>query len=889
MIVKAFPVFIFLLGLWVAPVVAQDGPKIDFDFENIPLMQALDFLEESYDLTFAFDQELLQTKLVRAAKSNNLVLHEALLQLLLPQSLFFEVVGGKHVLIRRANAEELGLLPPKEKPLIIACGALKDSLTGLPLTSANVWLQGTQKGAYSNELGQFSIQGPFRERDSLVFSYVGYQAQTVPLKRFLGKGCPAVRLSQQEFAFEQILIRDKAITFLAGAGRGDGLQLDVDQMGVIPGWGEPDALRMAQLLPGISTTDESASNLNIRGGTPDQNLILWDGIPVYHTGHFFGMFSAFNSTIVDEMAVYRGDFSAEYGGRVSGVLDITTSPLLLDTVEVGVGVNLISSNAYVKVPLQKGRSALMVAGRRSISDLFESKVYQNLFNQVAGRGSIKEEFEPAQKQLTDLQLSPKFYFSDFNLKWVIRNENGGEGRISFYQGEDALDYGVLFDRPNFYFNTLYEVDLLNWGLSAKWSQRWNDRWQSDFMFVFTEFSTAFSTQTKLNPEQVRVQVIQSNNISEQRIEWNNTYNINQHQRLNFGYQGVLNEVDLNIRIESPVNAEFRQERIAFQGTTQTFYLDYDYTIPEKLHMDWGLRYGSFDGGYTGNWEPRFSLSYYVRPEVEIKTSIGRYIQVVNQVFLNNNLGIGERFWIMADSSKHIPAVTSAQFTLGARWKSKGWLLDVDFYKKWITGLVSMSLDFDADWQNPYSGGEARVLGMDLLLKKSWPNYDSWLAYTLGRTHYRFDRINRNEPFPSIYDRLHNLKWTHQLKFGNWDFAVAWFYGSGLPYTQAQRGRFVPDEESENGFKAQIEYGDVNAHRLQGYQRIDFSGAYNFTDQKKLRGKIGWSIFNVLDRLNFYSRTYFLHRENEDFNRPVLVAYDRSLLGFTPNLFLELRW
>lgn len=878
-----------LLGLWALPMVAQDGPKIAFDFENIPLMQALDFLEESYDLTFAFDQELLKSKLVKEATSNDLLLRDALIRLLLPQSLFFEVVNGKHVLIRKAKEEELSLLPVKEKPIVLACGVLRDSLTNLPLISANIWLQGTSKGAYSNELGQFSINGPFQPSDSLTFSYVGYQARTLPLQQFLGKKCPEVDLAQQEFAFEQILIRDKAITFLSGAGRGDGLQVDVDRMGVIPGWGEQDALRMAQLLPGISTTDESASNLNIRGGTPDQNLILWDGIPVYHTGHFFGMFSAFNSTIVDEMAVYRGDFSAEYGGRVSGVLDISTSPLLLDTVEVGLGINLISSNAYVKVPLQKGRSALMVAGRRSISDLFESKVYQNLFNQVAGRGSIKEEFEPAQKQLTDLQLSPKFYFSDFNFKWVTRNENGGEGRISFYQGEDALDYGILFDRPNFYFNTLYEVDLLNWGLSAQWNQRWNDRWKSDFMLVFTEFSTAFSTRSKLDPEQVKVQVIQSNNISEQRIEWNNTYYINQHQRLNFGYQGVHNEVDLNISVESPVNAEFRQEKISFKGTTQTFYLDYDYTVPDKLHMDWGLRYGTFDGGYTGNWEPRFSLSYYVHPEVEIKTSIGRYIQVVNQVFLNNNLGIGERFWIMADSSKHIPAVTSAQFTLGARWKSKGWLLDIDLYKKWITGLVSMSLDFDADWQNPYSGGEARVLGMDLLVKKSWPNFDSWLAYTLGRTQYKFDKINGNQAFPSIYDRLHNLKWTHQLKFGNWDFAVAWFYGSGLPYTQAERGRFIPDDESENGFKAQIEYGEVNAHRLQDYQRVDFSGAYNFTDQRKLRGKIGWSIFNVLDRLNFYSRTYFLHPENEDHTRPVLVAYDRSLLGFTPNLFLELRW
>lgn len=879
---------LLLIGFWSASVAAQEGPKVAFQFENIPLLQALDFLEAEYDLTFAFDRLLLQDKAVEKVKVADIHLHEALQRLLLPQELFFEVVGGKHVLIRKASLAELDLLPPVPEPVAVACGQLQDSLTGLPLVSANIWLKGTPKGAYSNELGQFSIKGPFAATDSLMFSYVGYKARSLPLRAFVDSQCPAVHLSHQEFAFQQILVKDKAITFLSGAGRGDGWQLDADQLGVIPGWGEQDALRMAQLLPGINTTDESASNLHIRGGTPDQNLILWDGIPVYHTGHFFGMFSAFNSTIVDKMDVYRGDFSAQYGGRVSGVIDISTSPLLVDTVEIGIGVNLISANAYAKIPLQKGRSALMVAARRSISDLFESQIYQNLFNQVAGRGSIKEEFEPTQRQHTDLQLSPKFYFSDLNIKWVTRNENGGEGRISIYQGEDALDYGVLFDRPNFYLNSLYQVDLSNWGLSAQWLQRWNDQWQTNFLFVLTRFETAFQFQHQLSREALAFQLTQGNSIAEQRLEWNNTYTINRNQRLNMGYHGVLNAVELSLIVEAPTAGAKEEERRHFEGVTHAFYLDYDYTIPEKLHLDWGLRYSLFDGGYLGAWEPRFSLSYYVHPEVEMKTSIGRYTQIVNQIFLENDLGIGERFWIMADSQQHIPAVTSAQFTVGARWKSKGWLLDIDVYKKWITGLVSLSLDFDADWENPYSGGEARITGLDLLLKKSWPNYDSWLSYTLGRTHYRFDQINGNEAFPTLHDRLHNLKWTHQIEFGNWDFAFAWFYGSGLPYTKANRGRFIPGESGEE-YESQIEYGRVNAFRLPDYQRLDLSGAYNFTDRRKLRGKIGWAIFNVLNKRNFYSRTYFLHPENGDHNRPVLVAYDRSLLGFTPNLFLELKW
>lgn len=875
-----------LFGLWATDMCAQASPKIAYQFEDIPLMEALDFLEDQYDLTFAFDRLLLENRMIKRAKIREADLTKALTHLLQAENLAFDIVGGKHVLIRKARPAEIVDIPAPPLPTI--CGQVKDSLTGLVLTAANIWLKGTTKGGYTDELGSFRLKGPFQPTDTLVLSYVGYQETALPILPMLNQPCATITLAPVEFEFEQILIKDKAITFLSAGERGDGLYLDVDQLGVIPGWGEQDVLRMAQLLPGINTTDESASNLHIRGGTPDQNLILWDGIPVYHTGHFFGMFSSFNSSIVEGIDIYRGDFSARYGGRVSGVLDIKTKPMQLDSVEASIGINLINANAYAKVPLLGSRSALLIAGRRSLSDLFESQIYQNIFNQVAGRGRIKEEFEPSQKEFTGLELSPRFYFSDFNLKWVIQNDNGGEGTLSFYQGEDALDYGLLFDRDNFYFNALYEINLSNWGLSGQWSQQWNEKWHSHLQFVLTKFNTAFNHRNDLAPDQLASLVTQYNAITEQRLEWNNRFEINADQRLNWGYQGVLNEVELSWAIDAPAYDAASKDSRFFEGTTHSFYIDYDYSIPDKLHLDWGLRYSLFDNGYTGSWEPRFSLAYQALPSLTAKMSIGRYTQVVNQIVIENELGIGERFWIMADNRQEIPAVTSAQFAFGARWKESGWLLDVDIYRKWISGLVSLSLDFDGEWNNPYSGGSAQIMGMDLLLKKSWGNYDSWFSYTLGRTNYTFDQINNNEAFPTLHDRLHHIKWTHQFQLGQWEFSLAWFYGTGLPYTQAIRGRFVPNE-MEDGYDTQIQYAAVNANRLPTYQRLDWSGAYNFLLGQRLKGKIGWSIFNLTDRANFYSRTYFLQPMNGDYTDPSLITYDRSLLGFTPNLFLQLEW
>lgn len=874
--------------LWSSVLSAQEEPKISYQFKNITLPQALEYLEQTYHLTFAFDQMLLAPLMVEEAKTTGASLSAALSQLLIPLGLAFEVVGGKHVLIRKGKKEETLGLAPLSPPLPTVCGQLKDSLSGFPLPAANVWLKGSNKGTYTDNNGRFTLQGPFRKDDSLAFSYVGYQGLVLPLASLLQQPCASLHLAPLRFGFDQVLIKDKAITFLAAGERGDGLYMDTDQLGIIPGWGERDVLRMAQLLPGVNTTDESAANLHIRGGTPDQNLILWDGIPVYHTGHFFGMFSAFNSSIVEGVDIYRGDFSARYGGRVSGVLDIKSKPIQKDSLEAGIGLNLLSANAFVKVPLLSGRSAFLIAGRRSLSDLFQSQIYQNLFNQVAGRGRIKEEFEPAQQRDKNLQLAPRFYFSDVNLKWVVANKTGGEGTISFYKGEDVLDYDVLYDNSSFYLNALYQINLSNWGLSAQWNQQWNERWQSHLMLVSTQFQTTFDQTTALDTMGYASRFFQSNRIQEQRLEWNNAYRINANQQINMGYQGVFNEVAINWIADVPLYDTYGEDNRYFEGTTHTFYLDYDYTIPEHLHLDWGLRYSIFANGFTGSWEPRFSLAYHVLPHWELKTSIGRYSQVVNQIVIDNDLGIGERFWIMADSQQSIPAVTSAQFAFGLRWKQKGWLLDVDVYRKWISGLVSLSLNFDGDWENPYSGGSARIIGLDILLKKSWPHYDSWLSYTLGVTQYQFDRINGNNAFPTPHDRLHNFKWTHQIELGQWAFSFAWLFGSGLPYTQATGGRFVRNETSGE-YDTKLSYAGVNANRLPVYHRLDWSGAYHFKGKKKVKGKLGWSIFNVLDRLNVYSRTYFLNAVDDNVEQPQLVAYDRSLLGFTPNLFLELSW
>lgn len=875
----------FFLLLSTKALIAQDVLSISYEFNNKRLNTALKKLEKEYQLIFAYDEKLVAPLVVRSASVKAVQLDEALKTMLSPLQLGFEVLNNKFVLIKKLNPSELELSSVSKETLVpTICGTILDSTSRQALAFSNLFLRSSGRGVHANTEGQFVLKGPFTSTDSMLVSYIGYASVSIPVGQLLTGDCKEIYLVPEEITIESVLIQERAVELLRTVGNGTGLEFDTDQMGTLPGWGDNDVLRMVQLIPGVHSTNESASELHIRGGTPDQNLILWEGIPIYHTGHFFGMFSAVNPFAADKIEVYRGGFSAKYGERVSSVINISGDLEVVDSLELNAGLNLISGHLSVKTPVKKGKSAILLALRRSYTDLIQSETYKNLFNQLSGAGKIQNFENQARAAAVDLQSSSIFYFSDLNFKWLSTPKRNSKATFSFYSGKDDLDYTALVDLQqfNFYLNSYDRIQLNNWGFSGLWEEQFSKRLLSKLRLSYTDFGYWYNVGATQNPNiRYETEGEQYNQVRDLSLHLDNSWRIDASQKLDFGYQFTDKSVllDLTYQEDSTINNVVNER---FEGNLHTFYLDYRYTEAEQFFIDFGLRYNKFDLQEATYWEPRLTIDISVTDHLHLKAGLGQHLQFVRRMVQYNELGFGEELWVMANEKFAIPPVIATQFSAGLWLDKKGFLIDAEVYRKKVLNLTSLNLKFNTRSDNPFSIGEANIQGLDILVKKNWTQYSTWFSYSLGNVSYQFPQIDDGFTFPATHDQLHTINWTHIFNLGNWEYALSWNYGSGRPFTRA-----VGYSRNNTG-KPQVDYGYINAERLPAYHRLDFSMHYKWYN-KGASAKIGLSFFNLYDQNNIFDKKFFLAAPDQSAELPRILEVDRTLLRFTPNLFFEIAW
>lgn len=879
-----------LLVLSSGNVLAQVPDKISFSFQDQTLKSAVSVLEKEYDLIFAYNERLLAEKRITTVTTTNTKLESALKKLFHPFQLDFELISGQYVLLKpkRFASKKNQSKSPEKIPSI--CGYVIDDLTDQPLAFANVFVGGTNKGVYTDDKGYFVLQGPFKTTDSLVMSYIGYIRKRLPIRDLVNKPCIRERLKIPESTMVDILIEDQAIALLRSSESGTGMKFQPDEMGMLPGWGDNDILRMAQLLPGIQSSNESASDLHIRGGAADQNLVLWDGIPVYHTGHFFGIFSAFNPYAVNEMSVFRSGFGARYGGRVSGMIEIDAKPGNLDSLQAAIGGNLISLYAYINIPLVENKSALLLAVRRSFTDIIQTRTFTNLFNQLAGEGKIADNLREAEEQNIDILLEPKLYFTDFNAKYVVKASENSTGSISFYAGDDFLDYQVLFEDDNLFFNTTDKVELGNWGLSATWEKNWTPQWSSNWKLVLTQFENSYGFEASLDTmERSPFLINQTNGLGELTLKFDNSWRFTPAHSLHFGYQFTGLRADYKFHFAEADSVDFRDIEESLEGQFHHFYGDFDFNLPNKLGIDFGLRLTNINETELLFWEPRLSIDWFpFGKSLHFKVAVGKYFQFVSQIVEENDLGLGEEIWILSQEDRGFPVLEATQVSGGFWWKNKGWLIDVEAYRKRLNNLSSLNLRSNLGTPTGFDAGQADIYGIDVLIKKKWKHYNTWLSYSLGEIQYDFNNLNDGLSFPASHDQLHSLKWTNLWDYNRWEFSFSWNYGSGRPFTDVEEISLLPDPETEE-LEYQLQFEPINNSRLPAYHRLDLSGHYKFRFMDRVQCKVGLSIFNVYNRRNLQGKEFFILESNQPGVEPELLQIDRELLGRTPNLFLILEW
>ncbi len=844
---------------------------ISGDFRSAPLLNVISQLETEYQVVFSYTDDLPTEQKITAVFQKQ-KLSDALAILLKGTNIAFELVDERYIVLK--------LIDPKG---ISLCGQVI-SEDGTPLPFANVLALSSLRGTTTDENGRFQWQDNLATTDSIEISYIGFEAQRTTAAEL--KTCPNISLKVKSFSFSEVVIKEYITSGIEQSDELDHVVLHPSKIGVVPGLTEADVLQMVQILPGVQSVDESATGLHIRGGTPDQNLILWDNIPVYNSGHFFGMLSAFNPYIVEEVKVYRSGFDASYGGRVSGVIDISSVRAIPKTTEVNVGLNFTHADISVVAPLLKQKSALVFSARRAYTDIVQSPTYKRLSQRVFQKGKI-EETQGAIDDEEDIDSQLNLNFSDLNAKWLWQPSDQDEIALSVFRFYDQLDFKV--DNFDDEFSTTDKINLNHQGGSASWQRQWSEPFSTQLVGTYAKVENDIRLTLQEIDEETGADDLtgftlesrQLNDIDDFTIRFDNDWRPSDRFQFKAGYQMTR----LKVKRHAFWNEEGSEE-IVNQNTFHTGHFTLISHLNQQFRINTGWRWTYSELYRIKHFtEPRLSIYYLPHRQWQFKISAGRYSQFINQTIQLNDLGLNQEVWIMSNEEEDIPITKNDHYSAGLLFHSGSFQLEVEGYYKRLLGLTTLSPVFiDNLRQDDESLGRGKAWGLDLLVKKRWHFYETWLSYSYSRVLYTFDIYNNETPFAAPHDRPHSLTSMHQFKVKNWNFSLSWKLASGKVFTEAI-DILVDEEEAFPIYN----FEETNNQRLPLFHRLDASILYRFTTKRgRLGGLFGISVLNLYNRNNILSREYLVFYEDE-IEEFVLEQLDRPMLGFTPNLVLRLQW
>ena len=775
-------------------------------------------------------------------------------------------------------------------------GTIRDAVTGETLVYANIIIEGSSSGATTNKDGFFVIIDAPSEEHTLIVSYMGYESKKIQYNNSKEDN------SKLEIELKPISIITDDVTVVAEKYKiwktADGISqitLSPNQLMILPKLGEVDIFRSLQLLPGVSGISDGSSGLFVRGGTPDQNLILLDGMTVYHVDHFFGFFSAFNADAVKDVQFYKGGFSAQYGGRMSSVVDLTGKTGSINKFKMDVGLSSLSINGVAEIPvLDKG--SILISARRSYSDIIQTDFYQSIYGFLSGGDDSAEPRINGKGEVMEQNVMPSFYFYDLNAKFSYQLTNKDFVSFSFYNGEDNLDESQepkSMSGPGG--NTSlqrFTNDFTNWGNlggSAKWSRQWNDRFYSNFLVSSTDYFNVRNSEKGTTTTDdggfigTSFKSIEDNNVRDFTVRLDNEWKWSNEHKFSFGlWYSDVNTSFLMTRNDSLTILDRNS------GSSQlALYLSDKIQVFAPLTIDVGGRLTGYEGTESLYFEPRFSASYSLTDQLKLKGAWGHYYQFINHVTNEDVLEGTRDFWLVADD--YIKPGFATHYILGVEYQTDDYLFSVEGYHKNLENLVEFNqrittskgrgpaVEPTSTVEENFFFGDGFSQGIEFLIQKKAGNFNGWLSYTLGKVEYTFDDFNNGLAFPASHDRRHEVNLVASYKIGNWNLSASWVYATGKAYTAPESQYYLTLLDGESYGYTHV--SDKNGNRLPDYHRLDLSATYSFKF-KTYAGDIGLSIYNLYDYTNVWYREY-------DLETTPIVITDVTMLGITPTLFIKL--
>lgn len=741
-------------------------------------------------------------------------------------------------------------------------GTIKERKSGEVLIGATVYLKEMPKsGTSSNSYGFYSISAPGGVY-TLITSFSGYHQDTMKIT-LDGNRTVTVELSQKETELEEVVVSSKkrnenVIRPLTGVQK-----LSVSDIRNVPViFGEKDVLKTIQLLPGVKAAGEGNSGFYVRGGAADQNLILLDEATVYNPSHLLGFFSAFNSDAIKDLTLYKGAMPAEYGGRLSSVVDIKMNDGNNKDYHVSGGLGLIASRLTVEGPIVKDRGSFIVSGRRTYADVF-------------------------------LKLSPdstinknSLYFYDLNLKANYTFNKNNRVYLSGYFGKDVFGIGGQFG-----------IDYGNSTATARWNHIFNSRLFSNTSLIYSNYNYNISITSNGNDL-----LIQSK-IEDASLKQDFQYYVSSKSKINFGFQVTHHTISpavINASPGSSFNPLSIQKNYSYENAA---YIGHEYAASDKLRFNYGLRFSSFivtgpgtfntydsAGDITQtktygsgqvvssyfNIEPRFSLSYQVTENSSVKTSYTRNVQ--NLHLLSNSATTNPTdLWI--PSSPNVQPEIADQVSLGYyhNFRDNQYEFSAEVYYKTMQNQIDYKngaeLRANANVESELLFGKGRAYGLELFLKKKTGRFTGWISYTLSKTEIQISGINQGDWYPAKQDQPNNLALVgiYQLS-KKWTISANFVYNTGTPAT------FPAGKYAVNG-QTTFYYTARNAYRMPDYNRLDLSATLEGKKHKKWQSSWVFSLYNAYGRENAYAITF----QDDPDNPAKTQAVQTSLFRWVPSV------
>lgn len=797
---------------------------------------------------------------------------------------------------------------------LLLTGIVRNAKSGETLPAANVVVKGTSIGTATNVDGYFTLLNLPSKKFTLNVFYVGCHPMELEIDLDKIEGRLSIEMQPSNIEIKEVFVSAKAYKMIKATESVSTTRVSPIDLKTLPSFGQVDVFRSLQLLPGISGTNESSSGLYVRGGTPDQNLVLLDGMTVYNVDHFYGFFSAFNADAIKDIQMFKGGYPAKYGGRISSVVDLTGKTGDPNKFHMSGGVNLLDAHTSIEIPLG-GKGSILLAGRRSYTDFIESSLYNSIYDMLSNNQSEDAEnisIAPGggfgggrggggfgnfqQPQINTIR--PTFYFYDLNGKITYRPTDKDNLSISFYSGKDNLFEDSETSRSiegrtigentipgqNIYNLSDEDTDWGNQGVSFKWSRQWNPKFYSNLMGAYSHyfsnymqrnFNQTYNLDSDTLMNNLSTGSLEDNDVNELTLRLDNEWQISNKHRLGFGLNLSHTNIKYNFLRDDTLSILNRDET----GILTTLYAQDNWKVLPKLEINAGVRASHYDVTGKAYIEPRLSFKYAATEHFSLKGATGKYNQFVNRI-INENVTEGSRdFWLIADNNL-VDVQSSWHYIFGGSLENDMFLFDVETYYKSLNGLSEFSLRYqrnNIELNQLFFSGDGTAKGIEFLFQKKQGELTGWLSYTLAQVEHQFDGLNEGNPFPALHDQTHEFKavanWEPHPK---WRFSSTWVYGSGKPYTSPE-SQYQIDLLDGRQF-SYISVGEKNGERLPAYHRMDIAAHYLFKIGN-VDMDAGFSIFNLYNRNNIWYREF-------DLSELPMIVNDVTYLGVTPNLSLN---